>query len=115
MTHPVAETILEQLGGQRFCVMTGASNFIGSPDALSFRLPRCRDGINGVRIVWEQDLYTLEFVRLRSHERLIVKAVERVGADDLCRVFTETTGLHTNLGAGASVELGPDDDGPVPR
>jgi hypothetical protein len=114
MTHPVAETILQQLGGhRRFYLMTGASNFTGSANALSFQLPRCRDGINGLRIVLERDLYTLEFLRLRSSDRVVVKSVEQVGEDDLCRVFTKTTGLHTDLGAGASVEC-TDDAGPAP-
>ena len=35
----VANTILQQLGGNKFRVMTGAKNFVGSNDALTFRLP----------------------------------------------------------------------------
>ena len=35
----VANTILEQLGGRQFQAMTGASQFVGSKNSLSFRLP----------------------------------------------------------------------------
>jgi hypothetical protein len=103
--HPVAHTIFKQLGGRRFCMMTGATDLTGSPNALSFTLLRpARDGINGVRIVHEQDLYAIEFWRLadRFDDRVLVHQCEGIGVEDLGRVFTEATGLETELGEGPS-------------
>ena len=82
--------------------MTGATDITGSSDALSFRLPRAgRNGINGVRIACERDLYTIEFWRLtrRFDERVLVEKSEDIGVEDLCRVFAETTGLEIAWGA----------------
>ena len=95
----MAETLLQQLRGKRFSVMTGAHTFSGSANALSFRLPPCRDRINGVHIAYQpNDLYTVEFLRLRASEREVVKTVEDIGSENLCRIFTETTGLYLHLG-----------------
>jgi hypothetical protein len=38
----VANEIRNQLGGNRFAVMTGAHNFIGDANSLSFKLGRFR-------------------------------------------------------------------------
>jgi hypothetical protein len=112
----VAEKILKQLGGRRFCVMTGATDFVGSPDALSFRLPGgCLNGINGVRIAHDRDLYAIEFWRLadRFEDRVLVQKSEDIGVEDLCRVFTEATGLETDLGDAPS-SAARDEEGPLP-
>jgi hypothetical protein len=43
----VARTILDQLGGARFVAMTGAREFVGSADSLTFKVstrsasPKC--------------------------------------------------------------------------
>ena len=37
--NQVAETILAQLGGRKFQVMTGAKYFLGGADYLQFKLP----------------------------------------------------------------------------
>lgn len=44
----ISNTILEQLGGGRFVLMTGAKHLVSHSDALSFRLPSrfAKDGIN---------------------------------------------------------------------
>lgn len=57
----IAETILEQLGGNKFVVMTGAKNFVKTDNSLKFFLPR-RAGskVNLVTITLENDLYILE-------------------------------------------------------
>jgi hypothetical protein len=36
----VSQTILSELGGNRFIAMTGSKNFVGSDDALSFKLAK---------------------------------------------------------------------------
>ena len=46
----VAETILEQLGGNKFRMMTGAKNFGGTENSLSMRIGRNKTSSNYLRI-----------------------------------------------------------------
>lgn len=114
----VATTILEQLGGRKFIVMTGAKNLTahshtaGSPDtALSFRLPSgfASSGINYVKITLNGlDLYDVEFSRIGRKRQGRMPAVTRIHtetgiyADQLREVFRLHTGLHTSLGIPAA-------------
>jgi hypothetical protein len=102
MSNEVAKTILTQLGANRFAAMTGAKNFVGSADGLSFSLPGgggfCRDGINVVRIVLTAaDLYDVEFVRRRGSKATTVKKVDGIYFDQLRPTFEQATGLRTSL------------------
>lgn len=94
----VATTILQQLGGNRFVAMTGAKDFVGSDDALMFRIPQA-NGINKVRIILgADDLYMVEFWKIggsRAPRQIDVK--HRIYADQLQAVFTSVTGLDTHL------------------
>jgi hypothetical protein len=106
----VARTILEQLGGRKFTVMTGAKNFVGSDTSLSFRLPGgggfCKGGINAVRITLNgRDTYDLEFSRIRGTKVTVVDAADDIYADQLRGIFTRATGLAVSLGT-MSVTVG---------
>lgn len=97
----VANTILAQLGGNKFRAMTGANNFVGSSDSLSFRIPGknfAKDSINVVRVtLTPADLYDVEFSRLRGIKLTTVKKVEGIYFDQLRSTFEEVTGLRTSL------------------
>jgi hypothetical protein len=99
----VAEIILEQLGGKRFIVMTGARNFVGSDNSLKFRLPNnAKDGINTVEITLEpSDTYKVRFLRVgdrRTNFRVTEKSVhEDIYNDVLVELFERKTGLYTHL------------------
>lgn len=98
----IANTILEQLGGNKFRAMTGAKDFIGTEDALRFRLPRgAKGGINKVEVKLDpSDTYTVTFYkagRAPAFRLDVVKALEGVYCDQLQAVFTEATGLFTRL------------------
>lgn len=98
----VANTILLQLGGNKFRVMTGANNFVGTDDSLIFRLPGaggfCKNGINKVVIrLTPADLYDVEFYRLRSKAAKLIEKAEGVYCDQLRGVFERATGLRTSL------------------
>lgn len=98
----VAKTILEQLGGNKFRVMTGAKNFVGAPDSLRFSLPGgggfCLDGINKVVITLDpSDTYTVQFYRLRGAKATLIKEVKDVYCDYLVACFERATGLRTSL------------------
>ena len=99
----VAETILAQLGGRRFIVMTGAKNLMShtADNALSFRIPgtMTKDRINYVKItLTPDDLYTMEFGKIRGTTYRVIETVEGVYCDMLRDIFTDKTGLETSLG-----------------
>ncbi len=98
----VADTIKQQLGGRRFEVMTGATGFLGDASSLMFSLPKCKDGINKVRITLEpSDTYKLEFMQIcRSKGNFTVRTVAQtddIYCDVLRETFTRYTGLYTSL------------------
>lgn len=98
-----AQTIFSQLGGNRFAVMTGAKNLMSHGDAgLSFQLQRTphytRDGINYAKITLnELDLYDMEFGRIHGLKYTVKRTLSGVYAEDLCRIFSDVTGLDTHL------------------
>ena len=104
MTMETAKIILEQLGGNQFIVMTGAKNFIGREDGLSFKLGRNKTSMNYVTItLTPADLYDLKFERVtlskKTFETTRKVVAEHFGiyADQLQEIFTDTTGLFTKL------------------
>ena len=102
-THPVAFTILDQIGGQRRLVtMTGAKDFLVSEDSVQFAIGRgAKDGINKVVIkLNDLDTYDVQFWRLLKRGLDCKLVVEHNGiyAEDLQRVFTDATGFHLTLG-----------------
>ncbi len=100
----VAEEIYRQLGGRKFAVMTGAKNFIGDKDSLSFKIGRNKTAANYVKIVlnWK-DLYDIAFYQIRrtaSDFRPVLKELKTyndIHFDQLQKIFTEFTGMATHL------------------
>ncbi len=104
MGSPVAETILEQLGGRRFIMMTGAKDLVSDKDSLRFKLPGggfAKDGINFVQItLTPADTYTVTFSkkgRAPSFTVTVVSEYTDVYNDNLRTVFETVTGLRTKL------------------
>lgn len=102
MTHNrmITETILQQLGGGRFVVMTGAKNLAEVDRGLGFMLPGnlTRDGINAVKIVLDpSDTYTVKFMKMTRTKLTVIKEVSDVYCDMLQDVFEDATGLYTHL------------------
>lgn len=100
----VAQTILQQLGGKRFIVMTGAHSFSGSSDALTFKIPEAKDGIRAVRITLTcSDDYEVEFLAMRGSFEggdlrcEVVARFEGIYFDQLEEIFERETGLATSL------------------
>jgi hypothetical protein len=95
----VANTILAQLGGNRFRTMTGAKNLVGAPRALQFRIGRgAKDGITNVQIsLDDSDTYTVAFFVCRKFHSRLVGSTSFVHADQLRAVFEAATGLRTSL------------------
>lgn len=96
----VAQIILQQLGSGLFAVMTGAKDFTNTGNGLSFRLNgrMTKQSINYVKIELNgSDLYDVSFGRIRSSVYKDLETLTDVYAEDLVRLFEETTGLFTHF------------------
>jgi hypothetical protein len=97
---PVAETILQQLGGRKFAVMVGACSFAGGPNSLSFRFRGCKKW-QACRIDYDEgrDLYTMTFFRTPRAPTydIVKKEYDELYCDMLDDVFEAATGLKTSL------------------
>jgi hypothetical protein len=97
----VANTILQQLGGNKFIAMTGAKNLGADGNTLSFRFPS-RSGANHCRITLNSlDLYDMQFIRIRKVKGIpqsnVTAEHNGIYADQLQTIFTKETGLYTSL------------------
>ena len=95
----IAQTILSQLGGNRFVAMTGANTFVADKNALIFRLPRGANRVVCVRVQLDpSDTYTMKFFAKDGPVGLKeVKSFEDIYADMLQDCFTQVTGLYTHF------------------
>lgn len=59
----IANTILQQLGGRQFIMMTGANNLVAIENGLRFRIGRNGTRTNVVKIVLKgDDTYRMQFI-----------------------------------------------------
>ncbi len=95
----VAKTILKQLGGNKFCMMTGAKNLGGTENSLSMRIGRNSSNSNYLKITLNMmDLYDVKFSKLtRKFEEKSVTEYNDVFCDSLVEVFERHTGMYTKL------------------
>jgi len=95
----IARTILDQLGGHKFRVMTGAKNFLDHGNALSMRIGRNSSNSNYLKVsLNSMDLYDVHFSKLtRKFEEKSVKEYNNVYADSLVELFESHTGMYTKL------------------
>ncbi len=95
----VAKTILEQLGGNKFRVMTGAKSFMGFADGLAMKIGRNSSNSNYLKITLNSmDTYDMEFAKLtRMGEKKSVTEYNNIYCDMLTDQFTAHTGMYTKL------------------
>ncbi len=95
----VAKTILEQLGGNKFRMMTGAKKLAGDENSLSMRIGRNSSNSNYLKITLNSmDLYDMKFCKLtRKFEEKSVTEYSDVYNDMLTEVFEKHTGMYTKL------------------
>lgn len=96
----IATRIYQQLGGQRFRVMTGARNMSYGGRALRFALPgtMTKGGVNRVTIeLNDSDTYDVTFYRLRKNEIHSQHTVKGIYCDMLLDIIKEATGLAVKL------------------
>ena len=95
----VAKTILEQLGGNQFRMMTGAKNFGARDNSLSMRIGRNSSNSNYLIITLNSmDTYDMKFCKLtRKFEEKSVTEYKNVYNDLMRGTFTAHTGMYTSL------------------
>ena len=97
-TKAIAVEILNQLGGNRFIAMTGASNFCCGENLFTCKIMRNQSGANYLRIKLNSlDLYDMEFIRIHGNTTKVVAEKNGIYDDMLQSVFTSVTGLYTHL------------------
>lgn len=95
----IARTILEQLGGNKFCSMVGAYDIIAIEYGLSLKFKMCRK-INLLEIkLMPSDTYRVIFSKYSKRTGIskVVEQYEDMYCDDLQDLFTAVTGLYTYL------------------
>lgn len=94
----IAYEILKQLGGHKFRVMTGASNFIELESGIGFKIPRNKSKANYVRIkLTVMDTYKFEFIRIHGHKVTTIEEFDNVYCDQLTSIFESVTGMVTEM------------------
>lgn len=110
----VADIILNQLGGNRFVVMTGSKNFVADGNTLRMTLAKNGSKANRLHITLDaDDTYTMRFFKYTAggwrvnhkagtitekKEKIEeVKTFTGVYCDQLQELFTEVTKLYTTL------------------
>jgi hypothetical protein len=95
----ISQTIISQLGGRKFQVMTGAKNFSFSKDvSLTFQI-----GSNAKKIKWVQinleddDTYTMTFLKQVKGEPVVASRHTDIYNDQLAKIFSAQTGMATSL------------------
>lgn len=90
----VAQTILAQLGGGKFAMLTGAHSFVAGSNDLTFRLPQgkgMRIKLNGL------DLYDIDYYAFRGMDVKDLGERSNVYCDQLQDVFEALTGLYVTF------------------
>lgn len=104
----IANTILNQLGGNHFISMTGSKNFVSDGNKLRMTLAKNASKANRLEIVLNDcDLYDLRFYRYTAprldHKKMTftsekvteVASYKDIYCDMLQEIFTTVTGLYT--------------------
>ena len=101
----IAQTILEQIGGRRFAVMTGSKNFTDLGNGLLMNLAKNTTSANRLEIIYDEvtDLYNMRFYRKTFSKKTFesktkdIAKYEGVYFDMLEYIVTEETGLYTRF------------------
>jgi len=100
---PVAQTILDQLGGKQFKMMTGAKYFTPIDNGLMFALPYnfAKQGINKIKITLSpMDTYEIEFWKIGrapNYKQTLVARDDDVYVESMREIISHRTGLVLNM------------------
>lgn len=97
----IASVIVQQLGGNKFIVMTGAKRVTVLDMGVGFQLPTAAKGINWVEITldYQQDLYRVGFytVNTRTFGKTEVHSCDGLDVEQMVAAFKDQTGLSIRL------------------
>jgi len=96
----VATTILQQLGGIEFIMMTGSKNFLYDGNSLSMRLARNISGANHLSITYRHhpDDYVMKFSFVRMPDTVReIEVIDGVYNDNIRSIFERVTGFDTHM------------------
>lgn len=106
----IANTILSQLGGNKFLVMTGARDLINIGNGLQFTIGRNSSQANRIIIRLNgNDLYNMSFIKItkggldkktwtwKEGQHKTIKEFNDIFFDQLQELFTQVTGMNTHL------------------
>lgn len=97
----ISQTILQQLGGNKFIAMTGCKGFLFDSDgSLQFTMPRGRWGVNRCKVTLDgDDTYMVTFYKFNRStlELTQISATSGIYAGELRTHFETETGLLTSL------------------
>lgn len=99
----IAQTILQQYGGNALRIFTGAKNFVALPEddnhlgGLQFKIPRT-NGITHVETKLNGlDTYDVKFIRVHGTKRTVVKEYNGLYFDGLIPTFEDETKLYVRM------------------
>ena len=94
----IGETILKQLGGNKFLITTGVNNLKQYKNSLLMTLPKNKSKANKLQIILiDYNLYTLKFLKETKMGIKEVNTFSGVYGNQLTELFTQITGLYTTL------------------
>lgn len=101
MATQVQKTIVEQMGGKKFMMMTGCKKLLidGERPAVTFEIGSgAKKRIKYVKVeLMGDDTYTMTLSKIFKFEHKILATHEGVYFDMLQDIFTQETGMYTSL------------------
>lgn len=94
MSNIIATEILQQLGGNKFIMMTGAKNLAASENALHCKVMK---GMYLVITLNGLDLYDIDVFKMRNCQRIKEKKSTGIYNDMLVKEVESLTGLYLSL------------------
>ena len=105
--YQIADTIWQQLGGQRFSLLTGTNPICyGEKNGkvyLLMSVGRNSKSVNRFEVAYNEhlDLYEVRFIRKRGDQAHVVANYNEVYCDMLHTLFEQHTGMVTNFNLAA--------------
>lgn len=96
----IALTILEQLGGRLFLMLTGSTGLVDSGRGLQLKIGSNAKRVTHMRIdLADDDTYSIKFYRVtkRGLDITVLSEMEMINAEQLKDIFEEATGLYVTV------------------
>lgn len=91
------DQLIAHLGGRQFFLLTGFKAEVRGETYIQFKATKNKLGATKMKVSLVNDLYTIEFFKIRNFEVTTVKKIEGVYDVNLREVFERETGLYTRF------------------